>query len=158
MLLLPALLIVIHGDNSPVADWLAGLRGGKPAQIADEFDEGGPSVDESYWTTERRISLVREVLGGKQSVTSAAREYGLPEEAVHNWLQTAERGISDAFGGRPYSPRRDPAKVRALARAYKKLLDENRELKARVEDEVIQCWIDGRQLVDVDIKGVDVGP
>ena len=134
LLLLPALLIVIYGDNSPVADWLAGLRGGKPAQIADEFDETGASVDESYWTPERRISLVREVLGGKQSAASAAREYGLPEEEVRNWLQTAERGISEAFGGTPYSPRRDPAKVRALARAYKKLQDENRELKARVDD------------------------
>lgn len=30
-------------------------------------------------------------------------------------------------------------------------------VKVRVEDELIQCWIDDRLLVDVDIKGVEIG-
>ena len=134
LLLLPALLIIIHGDNSPVAEWLARLRGRKPGQIADELDESDPSVDESYWTPERKTALVKEILGGRQSTPSAAREYGLPGTEIDNWLSTAEQGINEALGGKPNSPRRDPAKVRALARAYKKLQDENRKLRARVDE------------------------
>ncbi|MDJ0739635.1 MAG: efflux RND transporter permease subunit [Gammaproteobacteria bacterium] len=134
LLLLPALLIIIYGDNSPVADWLARLRGRRPAQIAEEFDEPETGVDESYWTPDRKTALVKQVLGGGQSTAAAAREYALPEAEVNDWVRSAEQGINEALGGRPSSPRRDPAKVRALARAYKKLQDENRELKDRLDD------------------------
>lgn len=133
LLLLPALLMIFHGDNSPVAEWLARLRGRRPAQIAAEIDDSDPSVDEDYWTPERKVSLVREVLSGRATAAAAAREYGLPEAEIDKWLTSAEQGINEAFGGRASSPRRDPAKVRALARAYKRLQDENQALKDQLD-------------------------
>jgi transposase-like protein len=132
LLLLPALLIIIHGDHSPVARMISRLRGRQPAQIADEFDEADPTVDSSYWTPQRRSALVRELLAGNLTTTTAASEYKLPREELDKWLERANQGIDEALGGRPRSARRDPAKVRALARAYKKLKEENRALKSKI--------------------------
>lgn len=134
LLLLPALLMIFYGDRSPVADFIGRLRGGRAEQIAAEIDDDDPSVDEVYWTPDRKLALVKEVLSGKASVATAAREYALPETEIDKWLQDAEQGISEVFGGRPTSPRRDPAKVRALARAYKRLQDENRELRDKLDE------------------------
>jgi transposase-like protein len=131
LLLLPALLIIIHGDNSPVARFIARLRGQQAAQIADEFDETDPTVDSSYWTPKRRAALVKELLAGNLSTATAANDYKLPKAELDKWLERALQGIDEAMGGRPRSARRDPAKVRALARAYKKLKEENRALKSK---------------------------
>lgn len=87
------------------------------------------AYDEEVWTAERKVALVREILSGKTSVASAAQQYALPETEVSRWLDHAVRGINEALGVSPAAARRDPEKVRALARAYKRLQDENRELK-----------------------------
>lgn len=133
LLLLPALLIVFHGDHSPVAALLARLRGRRPTQIAEEFDESDPTVDSEYWTPDRRVALVKEILASRLTTKSAVHEYKLPEEEIDRWVKRAMLGIDEAFGKRRKSARRDPAKVRALARAYKKLKEENRSLKARID-------------------------
>ncbi len=130
LLLLPALLIVIHGGTGPVAMFSARLfGGGKPA--ASEADDGPLGFDDSYWTTERKTTLVKEILSGRSSALSAAREFTIPRAEIEKWIGTAEKGIAAALEGRPVKAARDPAKVRALAKAYKKLKAENRALKAR---------------------------
>ena len=132
LMLLPALLMVFYGPRSRVAQWIGRLKGNRPERIATEalgIDE--ISYDEDLWTAERRIALVREMLAGKTDPAAAAREYGLPEIEARRWLETAQRGISEALGGGGGTSHRDPEKVRALARAYQRLQDENRELKAR---------------------------
>lgn len=134
LLLLPALLIALHGDNSPLAAWLARIKGNRPGQIAEELDDAIEGVDETIWTRERKAALVKEVLAGNVSAQGAAREYGLPEDEVRNWMQKGLRGIDHAFSGLSGSTQHDPAKIRQLARAYKKLRAENRELKAHRQD------------------------
>ena len=99
---------------------------------ADEFDEADPTVDSSYWTPQRRAALVKELLAGNMTTAAAASEYRLPKGELDKWRERALQGIDEAMGGRPRSARRDPAKVRALARAYKKLKEENRALKSKI--------------------------
>lgn len=135
LMLLPALLMIFYGNNSPVARTIARLRGNKPERIADEtlgIDDIG--FDRDLWTAERKVALVREILAGRADSASAARDHALPEDEVRRWIRRAERGINEALGGTSSSPRRDPEKVRALARAYKRLQHENRELKAKQQD------------------------
>jgi hypothetical protein len=133
LLLLPALLIVFYGDKSPVANWIRRLNGRQPFSETG-FDEPDPGLDEAYWTTERKVSLVREIISGKASLAAAAKAYSVPEAELAKWLATAEKGISEALGGASSRSSRDPAKVRALAKAYKKLQAENRELKAHRQE------------------------
>lgn len=135
LLLLPALLIVFYGEKSPVAAWIARWSGGKAAADLSESEGSDPGFDEDYWTTERKVALVHEILSGKASATSAARSFGLPEDEVERWVETAQKGIEDALANRTsVPPARDPAKVRALASAYKKLKAENRALRARNQE------------------------
>lgn len=134
LVLLPALLIMFYGEKSPLAGWIARITGRtRPAQ-GESPGEVTAGIDQSYWTAERRIALVREILSGRASVAAAAREFGLPEHELEQWLATAEQGIADALGENKADATRDPAKVRALAAAYKRLKAENRELKARHQE------------------------
>jgi predicted RND superfamily exporter protein/transposase-like protein len=126
LLLLPALLIVLHGRSSPVAAWISRLAGNKAPPGTQTA--ATPAFDKAYWTSERKTALVKAILSGKSSTAAAARAYAVPRGEVEKWLRAAERGIADALtsdtsGG--------PTKVRALAKAYKRLQAENRELKAR---------------------------
>jgi multidrug efflux pump subunit AcrB len=131
LLLLPALLIMIYGRNSPVSGWVAGLIG-KRAKIAESGPEAAePGFDEAYWNRERKCALVKVILSGKLAVADAAREYSLPEAEVEKWLVTAERGIAEAFCDDDFAATPDSAKVKALAKDYARLKAENRELKAR---------------------------
>lgn len=138
LLLLPALLMIFYGANSPVARWIARRRGPAPPAAAAgkgaEAEEASAAYDAAYWTAERKVTLVREILSGRLSVAAAAREFGLPETTLERWVGIAEKGIADALAYRPPRSIRDPAKVRALAEAYKRLKAENRELKARGQD------------------------
>jgi transposase-like protein len=88
------------------------------------------ALDERHWTTERKVALVREILSGKVTRAAAAREFPLSEDTIEGWLEQAERGIAAALANRDPGSTRDPEKLRTLARAYKRLKAENRELKA----------------------------
>ena len=128
LLLLPALLIVLHGRSSPVAAWISRLRGNHTESETKPVTGIDAAFDKGYWTTERKTAMVKAILSGKSSTAAAANAYGVPQGELEKWLRTAELGIanalaSDTTGG--------PAKVRALAKAYKRLKAENRELKAR---------------------------
>jgi len=129
LLLLPAVLIAIHGSTGPVAMLFARLFGGRKSGTI-EVDDDPLGFDDGYWTTERKTTLVKEILSGKSSATSAAREFTIPQAEIEKWVGVAEKGITDALAGRQAKAARDPAKVRALAKAYKKLKAENRALKA----------------------------
>ena len=133
LLLLPALLMIVYGDNSPLANWVT--RRLHRASATDEEDDGEdvetPAFDAVYWTPERRVTLVKEVLAGNTSTAAAAREFALPEDEIKRWLEKADRGLLRAFSDR--SRGRDPVNVRKLAKAYKKLKAENRALKAEQE-------------------------
>jgi predicted RND superfamily exporter protein/transposase-like protein len=128
LLLLPALLIALHGHASPVAAWVSRLNGRKG--VADTPDDDGvhPAFDSNYWTTERKTALVKEMLSGRSSARAAAQAYGVPQQDLERWLRAAERGIAQALAGRKA---RRPTEVRTLARAYKKLQAENRQLRSR---------------------------
>lgn len=100
LLLLPALLLVFYGDGQTNA-WLRRLR---RQTAAAPVTDGPVVIDPAQWTTEQRIALVREIVGGRKSVAEAAQEYGLSETAVSSWVDTAEKGMADAFAG--YAARR----------------------------------------------------
>jgi len=134
LVLLPALLIVFYGRNSVVARWASRWTGIAVDRSEEEFEKPDPSVDEAIWIPERKLALVKEIIAGKLTTAGAAREYSLPEAEIGKWLDAAEQGMSDAFDKRPPSAKRDPAKVRALARAYKRLQEENRALKAEQQE------------------------
>ena len=134
LLLLPAILIVAYGRNSPVAAWLSRLPGRrKAAQESEAVAEAYPGPDPPYWTAERRLAVVREIISGKTAFEVAAREYTLPQEELAKWLAQAERALADAFDDRPADEHEDPEKLRALAKAYRQLKAENRQLKARLD-------------------------
>ncbi len=127
LLLLPALLIVLYGHSSPVAVWLSRLRGNQ-AQPETKAVTGGDAVfDKGYWTTERKTAIVKAILSGKSSTAAAANAYGVPRGEVEKWLRAAELGIANALAS---DTTVGPAKLRALAKAYRRLKAENRKLKA----------------------------
>ena len=128
LLLLPALLITLHGHASPVAAWMSRLNKRKLAADVPVGDRTRPAFDSSYWTTERKTALVKEMLSGRSSATEAAQTYGVPQRDLERWVKAAERGIAQALAG---GKARRPTEVRTLARAYKKLQAENRQLKSR---------------------------
>jgi transposase-like protein len=132
LLLLPALLIIFHGANSPIGAWRARAANKAGADDKDEPEE--PSLDENYWTAERKITLVKELIGGKTTVATAAREHGVPETELEQWLLAAEAGLSEAFSPGDGETESEQEKVRALARAYGQLRAENRALKARQQE------------------------
>ncbi|WP_078121690.1 MMPL family transporter [Thiosocius teredinicola] len=134
LVLLPALLIVIFGRNSAVAAWLARLPWAKVKAAVQTEDAAEPGFDRLYWTPERRVALVREVMSGKMAVAAAAREYNVPEDKIEKWVERVEQSINDTFSDKLPISRRDPAKVRALAKAYQKLKIENRVLKAKTAE------------------------
>jgi transposase-like protein len=127
---LPALLIIIYGRNSPVAAWLGRFSGGRKKNESDELEDTEPGLDRSYWTSERKIALVKEIMSGRASAAAAAREYALPEAEVEKWMVAAETGINDALSGITGGTAADREKFRVLAKAYKKVKAENRALKA----------------------------
>ena len=130
LLLLPALLIIIYGNKSPVAAWLKRLRGRLKKTEPDEVPESGSMLTENQWTPERKITVVKEILSGKATVSTMARDYALPEQELEQWLAVAEAGLTDAFSEGLSITADDPEKIRALAKAYKKLKAENRVLRA----------------------------
>ena len=132
LLLLPALLIIFHGANSPIGAWRARAANQAAANKEDEPEQ--PGLDEDYWTAERKITLVKELIGGKTSVATAAREHGVPEVELEQWLLAAEAGLSEAFSPAGGEAETEQEKVRALARAYGQLRAENRALKARQQE------------------------
>jgi predicted RND superfamily exporter protein/transposase-like protein len=134
LLLLPALLIVIHGRNSPVAAFLGRFSETRQKGGENEPEQADTGLDEACWTSERKIALVKEIMSGKIAVAAAARQYALPEVEVEKWLATADTGINEAFGGVDTGPAGDPDKIRALAKAYRLLQAENRELKAHRQE------------------------
>jgi predicted RND superfamily exporter protein/transposase-like protein len=126
LLLLPALLILLYGPKSPLTTLQARL-GRKPQAVAvDQRSEIDAGFDEAYWTVERRVALVREILGGRHDVASAARDYALPEGVVRDWLSIAERAIGEAMGGEAQDGQQ---RLQALTAAYARLQEENRELR-----------------------------
>ena len=137
LLLLPALLITFYGPDSPVAVWVRRLphRSTSGAEDTDAASQQA-AVDASYWTAERKLALVREILSGKTTVAVAAREYGLPEAVVEHWHSAAEAAVADALGedGRVADPDQGKDQLQKLARAYKKLKAENRELRRQRGD------------------------
>jgi transposase-like protein len=134
LLLLPALLIVIYGRNSPVAAFLGRFSETRQKAGENEPEHADTGLDEAYWTSERKIALVKEIMSGKIAVAAAARQYALPEVEVEKWLATADTGINEAFGGVDTGPAGDPDKIRALAKAYRLLQAENRALKAHQQE------------------------
>jgi hypothetical protein len=77
-------------------------------------------------------------LTGKTTVAAAAREYELPEAMVQHWHGAAETALADALdddsSAADADQGRDKDKLRKLAKAYKRLQAENRELQVRVHD------------------------
>jgi predicted RND superfamily exporter protein len=127
LLLLPALLITLYGRNSPLAALRARLAGGSQEKNgAMATGDGTPGLDETYWTLERKVALVREILGGKRDIAGAARDCMLPKEVLERWISDAEQAINDSLAGHSHS---EQEKLQALAKAYRKLEDENRELR-----------------------------
>jgi hypothetical protein len=57
-----------------------------------------------------------------------SREYAVPEELVEGWLASAERAIRDSLDMEFESRRR---KLYAIAKRYRKLKEENEELRER---------------------------
>ena len=133
LLLLPGLLVIFFDKRSRLSTLLARLRR-RPAQADDEGSPDDAVIDKDYWTVERKLAVIKEALAGRMSAATAAREYAIPEAVIEQWLDAAEQGIVDALAGKSRTLPDDPAEVRALARAYKKLQDENRELKAQRAD------------------------
>ena len=133
LLLLPALLIVIHGQKSPVAKLLRRLRG-KSKGDDKKAETEAETIDPAYWTAARKTALVREILTGKRDTEAAAREYGLPQHEIDAWVAAAEKAITDALSSDPDTPVNDPEQVRALAQAYKKLKAENHALRTAQSD------------------------
>lgn len=80
--------------------------------------------------------MVREILSGKTTVAVAAREYGLPEAMVEHWHSAAEAAVADALGDDDRVADTDQGKdqLQKLARAYRKLKAENRELRRQRGD------------------------
>ena len=130
LLLLPAILITIYGKNSPVAGWLGRIRNKRSGDGLSDSEPEESGLDETYWTPERKAALIKEIMSGKATTAASAREHALPEEEVDKWLAIAEASIIDAFSDSPAGAAQDRDKVRALAKAYKKLKAENRALKA----------------------------
>lgn len=131
LLLLPALLIVIYGRNSPLRAMAVRLPIGVGKRPGGEGDaEATSGLDEAYWTSTRKVALVYEVLRGKYDRAGAAREYGVPEEIVEHWVANAERAISESMDEEFQYKRR---KLRAIAKSYKKLQAENEKLRALQE-------------------------
>ncbi len=96
LLLLPSLLILIHGRNSPIASLLARFGRGQVAADGPP-DTQRETADPAYWTAARKTALVREILSGKRDQQSAAREYGLPVDAIERWMMVAEMAINKAM-------------------------------------------------------------
>ncbi len=126
LLLLPALLIVFYGPNSPLRS--LGMRFGAGKTAVAEGDEAAPGLDEAHWTSRRKAALVHEIPAGRQDAGGAAREYALPQELVERWLADAEQAISEAMDEELQRKKR---KLRVLARSYRKLKEENERLRAR---------------------------
>lgn len=127
LLLLPALLIVLYGPNSPLRKLrerlpLAGRR--NTAKVAEP--RAARSVDLDHWTRNRKVALVREILAGRADVKGAAREHALPEDEVRCWLSAAEQAIDEAMDAECQLKKRQ---LHAIAREYRKLKKENQRLR-----------------------------
>ncbi|MCB1774054.1 MAG: MMPL family transporter [Gammaproteobacteria bacterium] len=135
LVLLPAILIAIYHPASAVHRLFA-RPGADSEELPDvALAEPDPGVDTAFWTPQRRVALVREVIGGKVELAAAARQYELPEDELGRWITAAEHALSGAFDDKPGADNRSQTeKLKALAKAYRRLKAENRELKARLPD------------------------
>ena len=66
------------------------------------------------WTAKRKAGLVKEIIRGKTSATSAAREHDLKPSEVQQWVDEAEAGMENALRANP----------RDIAELYEKRIDE----------------------------------
>jgi len=66
------------------------------------------------WTAKRKAELVKEIIRGKTSAASAAREHGLKPSEVQQWVDEAEAGMENALRANP----------RDVAELYEKRIDE----------------------------------
>jgi len=124
LLLLPALLIVLYGANSPVRK-LRSVFPFRKKQDMPANTKDAPS-EPSYWTATRKAALVREILSGRQTVAGAAQEHDLEASGIRGWMEAAEEAIEEAMDEEIQEKRR---KLNAIARDYRKLREENRRLR-----------------------------
>lgn len=133
LVLLPAILTTLYHPASPLNRAFAKRRGDRVKTAGGELADPDPGLDTAYWTGQRRVALVREILNGKTDVASAARQYALPPEEINRWIARADKAMTHAFDReRPRKLNRDEAeKFRALAKAYRRLKAENEALHAQ---------------------------
>ena len=75
------------------------------------------------FSAEFREKAVAYVLEQNKSIAAAARELGIGESTLGNWISTAQRNGSDSTGAMSREEREEVRRLRA----------ENRELQMRVE-------------------------
>lgn len=97
LLLLPALLLLLYGDNR-FTGWIKRLRR-SPRENAEASGAGESGETPIPWTAENRIALVKSIIGGSLTVTEAAMRHGLSEAAVKSWVDAAEQGMAAALSG-----------------------------------------------------------
>ena len=66
------------------------------------------------WTAKCKAELVKEIIRGKTSAGSAAREHDLKPSEVQQWVDEAEAGMENALRANP----------RDVAELYEKRIDE----------------------------------
>lgn len=129
LLLLPALLIVLYGPNSPLRRLRERLPfGGRRQSVDADGTQAARAPDQDHWTRSRKAALVREILAGRQDVAGAAREHRLPVDEVQCWLTAAEQAIDEAMDAECQLKKR---RLHAIARDYGKLREENKRLRRR---------------------------
>jgi predicted RND superfamily exporter protein/transposase-like protein len=132
LLLLPAILLSFHHPSSPLVRAFSRFRRKDGQAPADSgLAEPDPGLDTAYWTGQRRVALVREILNGKTDVATASQQYALPAEELDRWVAQAEQAMLSAFEETTaaQSALDGAEKMQALAKAYRQLKAENRVLK-----------------------------
>ncbi len=124
LLLLPALLILLYGKDSPLRRLRDRLRL-TPRRNAPAGGEA-PAGMQIDWTVARKAALVREMLAGRQTPEGAASEHGLDVRQVKGWLDVAQEAIDEVLDDEHQEKKR---KLNVIARNYQKLREENRRLR-----------------------------
>jgi len=124
LLLLPALLILLYGKDSPLRSLRDRLRLSSKQDAS--ATSAAPANAEVDWTVARKAALVHEMLAGRQTPEGAAQEYGLDVRLVRGWRDAAREAIEEALDEQHLVKKR---KLNAIARSYHKLREENRRLR-----------------------------
>jgi transposase len=79
-------------------------------------------IPRAVYTVEYKVAAVRQVLGGKKAA-EVARELGVVEQTLHNWIKACRGGKLSDGTGKPVSPEQmENSRLRAeLARARMEL-------------------------------------